>query len=84
MLKKYFPISYKADSVGGLIVSVLIYLVIGAIAGAVLWLAGAITGWIPLVGALVGWVLRIIGSVVEIYNLIGIVVALLVFLKVVK
>ena len=84
MLKKYFPFSYKADSVGGLIVSILIYIVIGAVAGVALWVAGAVTGWLPVIGAVIGWLLGILGTLVEVYNVIGIIVAVLVFLKVVK
>lgn len=84
-LKKLFPLSFKrTGSAGDLIVGILIYLVIGIIAGAVIWLAGLITGWIPVVGAIVGWVLRIAGGLIDLWVLVGIIVQILVFAKVIK
>ncbi len=84
MLKKYFPVSFRAKDVVGLIVSILIYFVIGLVAGLAIWLATAITGWIPVVGAIIGWLLGIVSTLVEIYSTVGIVIAVLVLLKVVK
>ncbi len=84
-LKKIFPLSFKrTDSVGNLIVGILIYLVVGIIAGALIGLAPAITGWIPAVGGLIGWVCGIIGGLVDVYVLIGIVVQVLAFVGVIK
>jgi hypothetical protein len=85
ILKKLFPLSWKyANDVANVVVGVILYVVAGITAGAVIWLAGAITGWIPLLGALVGWVLGIIGSLFEVYVIAGIVVLILVYLKVIK
>ncbi len=85
ILKKLFPLSWKyANDVANVVVGAILYVVAGIIAGAVIWLAGAITGWIPLLGALVGWVLGIIGSLFEVYVIAGIVVLILVYLKVIK
>ena len=79
-LKKLFPLSYKKS----LLVSLIVYIVIAIIAGALIGLAGLLTGWIPLVGLLVGWVLRIISILVEVYVIGGIVVSILLKLKVIK
>ncbi len=84
MLKKYFPYSYKSKSLGGLIVSIITYLVIGLLAGLAIWLATLLTGWIPVIGGIIGWLLGIVASLVEVYNVVGIVLAVLVFLKVLK
>jgi hypothetical protein len=85
ILKKLFPLSWKyANDVANVVVGAILYVVAGIIAGAVIWLAGAITGWIPLLGALIGWVLGIIGSLFEVYVIAGIVVLILVYLKVIK
>ena len=84
-LKKFFPLSFKRlDSVGSLIVGILLYLVVGIVAGALIWLATFLTIWIPLVGGLVGWVLGIAGALVDIYVLAGIVIQILAYCKVLK
>ena len=84
-LKKYFPLSFKKmDSVKELVIGILTYVCVGLIAGLVIWLGGAVTGWIPVVGTLVGWVLKIVGAVVDIYVTVGVVLQVLVYLKVVK
>lgn len=84
-LKKIFPLSFKrTDSVANLIIGLLIYLVAGIIAGALIALSGLITGWIPVIGAIIGWALGIIGAVVDVYVLAGIVIQILVFAKVIK
>ena len=77
-LKKLFPISYKyTDSIGSLLIGILLYIVVAIVAGLLIWLAGMIIGWIPVVGAIIGWVLRI-------YCAVGIILAILVFLKVIQ
>jgi hypothetical protein len=82
-LKKLFPLSWKyAKDVSNLIIGVIVYLVVGLIAGAVIWLATAIISVIPLIGGLVAWVLGIIGGLVDIYVIAGIVVLVLAYLKV--
>lgn len=84
-LKKYFPMSWKyTKDVPNLIKGILIYVVAGLIAGAVLAISGLITGWIPLIGGIIGIVLGLIGGLVEVYVVAGIVIQVLVFAKVIK
>ncbi len=84
-LKKLFPISFKHSSgLLDVLIGALLYIIVGAIAGALIWLAGMITGWLPVVGALVGILLQVIGWIAEAYVLVGIVLTVLVWLDVVK
>ncbi len=84
-LKKIFPLSFKyTKDVANLIIGILIYLVVGIVAGFAIALATMIVGWIPIVGALVGWALGIVASLIELYILAGIVIQILVFVKVIK
>ena len=84
-LKKLFPLSFKrVDEIGNLILGILIYLVVGIIAGALIWLSTALVGWIPVVGAIIGWALGVVSSLVGLYVLAGIVIQVLVFAKVIK
>lgn len=84
-LKKFFPLSFKyTKDAANLVIGILIYIVVGIIAGALIWLAGMMTGWIPVVGALVGWILRLVGSLIDLYVVAGIVIQVLVFAKVLK
>ena len=84
-LKKYFPLSYKStDSAKSLLIGILVYVVIGLLAGAAIALGGLLTGWIPVVGTVVGWVLRIAGILVDVYVIAGIVLQLLVYFKVIQ
>ena len=78
MLKKFFPFSYKVrvKNVTDLVVSLLIYIVVGAVAGVVLGFLGGI----PVVGL----VFQLIGTVLSLYTTVGIVLAVLVFLDVLK
>ena len=73
---KYFPISARAKTLGGLLVSILIYIVVGFLIG----LGLKILAILPLIDIL----LSIIGWLVELYIAVGVVVAILVFLKVIK
>ena len=83
-LKKIFPFSYKyVGSVKNILIGILLYLVVGVLAGLAIYLAGFLTGWIPVVGTLVGWVLRIVGILADVYVGGGIVVQLLVHFKVI-
>lgn len=75
-LKKLFPRSFGITDVAKLIISILIYLVIGAVAGVLL----VVLAFIPIVNLVVG----IVGTLVEIYVFAGIVIAVLDFLKVLK
>ena len=84
-MNKYFPLSFKwSKDLVSMIIGIIIYLVVGAVAGACIWLAGFIGGLIPVVGVILCWVLRIIGIIVDIYVLAGIVILVLAFLKIVK
>ncbi len=77
MLKKFFPISFKyADTVANLVIGILIYVVGGAI-------AGAIIGWLSAI-PLVGFVFSLVGSLLGIYSLAGIVIEVLLFAKILK
>lgn len=84
-LKKLFPLSFKrTDSVANLVIGILLYLVVGVIAGALIWLSTFLTVWIPVVGLIIAWILRVVSSLVGIYVLAGIVIQILVFAKVIK
>lgn len=84
-LKKLFPLSFKrTDSVANLIIGILIYLVVGIVAGAAIYLATMIGGWIPVVGPILGWALGVICTVIDVYVLAGIIIQILVFAKVIK
>ena len=78
-LKNLFPAAYNKSPVGALVT----YIIIAIIAGALMWAAGFVTGWIPVVGAVVNWVLRIIATVVSVYVIAGIIVTILVALDVI-
>ena len=83
-MKKFFPLSFKnTTDLMGMIVSIVIYVIIGAVAGALIWLATAIGGWVPVVGAIIGWLLGIVSTLVGLYVFAGIVISILAFLKVV-
>lgn len=84
-LKKWFPLSFqKSGSIGDLIVGIIIYLVVGVIAGLAIGFAGVLTGWIPLLGDVIAWVLRVVAALVDIYVVAGIVIQVLAFLKILK
>lgn len=76
MLKKIFPLSFGASDVANLIIKILIYVVAGAVFGAIIGFFGGI----PLIGMIVS----IVCSLIDIYCLAGIVIAVLDFLKVLK
>ncbi|MBE6889282.1 MAG: hypothetical protein E7485_04640 [Ruminococcaceae bacterium] len=85
ILKTLFPISYKkSDTVNNLVIGILIYVVIGIIAGALIALPAMLLGGIPVVGTILCWVLGIIGSLVGLYTLAGVVIIVLVYLKIMK
>lgn len=84
-LKKFFPLSWKySKDVANVIVGILVHLIIGIVAGALIWLSTLIVGWIPVLGALVGWALGVVSAIVDLYVVAGIVIELLVFFKVIK
>lgn len=84
-LKKLFPLSFKyTKDVPNLIIGILVQIVAIVIVGALIWLATALVGWIPVVGWLIAWVLGIISSLLGIYLLASIIIQVLVFAKVIK
>ena len=73
-LKKYWPFSFRGDDVASMIVSIVIYVVIGIVSGAVCKIIDLLPlGDIPA---------ALIGSLVGVYTLVGIVLAVLNFLKI--
>lgn len=70
MLKKFFPYSFGAKDVAGLVIKIVVYLVVSAVLGFVISL-------IPLVGGLVA-------SLIGVYSTVGIVLAVLDYLKILK
>lgn len=76
MAKKFFSQAFKATELKDLIIAIIIYIVIGAVGGAVIGLLAQI----PILGI----IFTIVGSLVDLYALIGIILSILVFLKVVK
>jgi hypothetical protein len=76
MLKKYWPHAYKADSVGSLIVTLIIYALIDLVVGWVI----AIVGILPLIGIFCSLAAGLLG----LYCTVGIVLAILHFLKILK
>ena len=84
-LKKIFPLSFKfTKDVPNLIIGIILYILVGIVAGAVIGLSTLITAWIPVLGLLIAWALGIVGSLVGVYTLAGIVIQILVFAKVIK
>ena len=86
LLKKIWFYSFKVEkkNVSSLVVNLIVWVVAAFVAGIVLWLATALTGWIPVIGWLIGVIVGIVGGAVELYSLIGIVLSILVFLDVLK
>ena len=84
-MKNYFPLSFKySKDLVSMIIGIIVYLVVAAVAGVLIWVAGLLGGWIPVAGVFLGWILRIVSIIVEIYTLAGIVILVLAFLKIVK
>ena len=84
-MKNYFPLSFKySKDLISMIIGIIVYLVVAAVAGVLIWLAGAIGGWVPVAGPILGWILRVVSIIVEVYTVAGIVVLVLAFLKIVK
>lgn len=83
-LKKFFPISFGASDVAGLIIKILIYIVVAVLGGVVVGVAAWVLSIIPIVGGLLAWLVGVVGSVVGLYALAGIVIALLDYFKVLK
>ncbi len=76
LLKKYFPFSFKATDVTGLVVALIVYVVVCGIGGAIIgWLSGI---------AIIGILFSALGVLLDLYGLIGIVLSILVFVKVIS
>lgn len=75
-LKKYFPLSFRGQDTASLVISIIIYVVIDIITGAVV----SLFTWIPLLGILIG----LVGSLIGVYTFAGIIIALLAFFNVLK
>ena len=77
MLQKIFPLSFKrTDSLGSLIIGILIYIVVGALAGfaiGLLWV-------VPVVNLVIG----LVGGLIDIYVVAGIVIQILVYMNILK
>lgn len=86
LLKKIWFYSFKVEkkNVSSLVVNLIVWIVAAFAAGVVLWLATALTGWIPVIGGLIGLVVGIVGGAIELYSIIGIVLSVLVFLDILK
>ena len=85
ILKKIFPLSFKySDTSSNLVIGILIYIVAGVIAGALIALSAFLTIWVPFVGILMATLFGLIVSVVEIYVVAGIVIEALLFAKVLQ
>lgn len=77
MLKKYFPYSFTAKKdLGALIINILVYVIIGAIATAVI---GILKG-VFIIGLLVG----IVCTIIDIYVVAGVIISILDYLKILK
>ena len=84
-LKKIFPMSFKEHKgAADLVIGILIYIVVGIIAGALIWLGTFLAGLLGFIGAIVGWALGVVGAVVDLYILAGIIIEVLAFCKVLK
>lgn len=81
LLKMIFPISFKyKDSGKDLAIGIIIHIAVVILAGFLIWLATALTGWIPAVGALIGWILGIVSGLIGLYAVVGIILEILAFL----
>ncbi len=75
-LKKFFPYSFGAKDVAGLIIKIIVLIVVGAVAG---WIISLLSS-IPVVGV----IFSLICGLVDLYVLVSIVLAILDYLKVLK
>lgn len=76
MLKKYFPLSFSRSGLVGLIVTILIYLVAGAV---ITWVISLFSGV-----AVIGLIARILSWIIDVYCFAGIIIALLAFFGMLK
>ena len=85
-LKKCWPYSFTVEkkNVVSLVVNILVQLIAAVVAGLLIWVAGMITGGIPVLGWIIGILLGAVGTIIDLYCLIGIVVSVLNFCDVLK
>ena len=75
-IKQLFPLSFRGAELKDMIISILLYIAVSAVAGIVMF----VIALIPIIGLIVG----ILGAIVNIYTTAGIVIAVLNFLNVLK
>ena len=84
-LRKLFPISFKYTKDGAsLAIGIILYVIMGIVAAALIKLATLLSGWIPLVGAIIAWALGVASALFGLYILAGIVIQVLVSCKIIK
>ena len=84
-MKKYFPLSFKySKDITSMLIGIIVYLAIAALAGVAIWVASLLGGWIPLAGVVIAWLLQIVSILVEFYIFAGIIILILAFLKIIK
>jgi len=73
--RSYFPLNanVRRQELSSLILCVVVYLIISAVAG----LAASLLGWLPIIG----WVVDIVAWLIGVYCLVGIVLAIIDFVK---
>ncbi len=72
-MKALFPVSAMATNLVGMIISILIYLGVGALVG---WVCAALGGiWV------IGMLVEMVGAVIGVYIIAGIIVSVITFLK---
>lgn len=75
-IKPFFPYSFGVKDLTDLVVKIIVYLVVGAVAG----VAIAILGHLPLIG----WIIKAFGGLIDLYVFLGIVLAVLDYFKVLR
>ncbi len=76
MLKKVFPIAFKAKELKDFITALVIFVLVDVVCGVVIGLLASI----PVIGI----IFSLIGSIIGLYALVGIVLSILVFVKVIE
>ena len=76
LLKSIFPFSFKAKDTVSLVVAIVIYVLFGAVCGAVIGFLAKI----PVLGI----IFSLLGTVLGLYGLIGLILAVLVYFNLVK
>ena len=76
VLKKLFPYSFNINDTNNFVIKLIVYVVVGIVAGTVIGLLSAIP--------LVGWLFSLVGTLVSLNVTVGLVLTILVFCKVLK